>query len=301
MRIPMRTRYPPLPALTAFETVYRLRNISQAARELSVTQSAVSKQIQGLESFFDLALFERQPRGLHPTATADLLWLRLVPCLDELEGVVREVLAVRHGGGVLNLAVVPTFATRWLMPRLRKLAHSHSGLVLNLSTQLDRFEFSGSGLDAGIIFGQPDWPNCDYDLIAEESQVVVCSPSFIAQHGRPAARCDITRFMLLHSASRPNAWPRWFEFHALPEPAGAPGPRFDLFSMVAEAAKAGLGIALLPELLINDELKQGTLIKLFPVESYSAGAYYFIYPRPKAKMSVLKTFRDWLLDEVKHS
>ena len=297
----MRTRYPPLPALTAFETVYRLRSISQAAHELSVTQSAVSKQIQGLESFFDLNLFERRPRSLHPTAAADLLWLRLVPCLDELEGVVREMLALQQGGSVLNLAVVPTFATRWLMPRLGKLAQSHPGLVLNLSTQLDRFEFSGSGLDAGIIFGQPDWPNCDYDLIAEESQVVVCSPSFETQHGRPTARSDIARLTLLHSASRPNAWPRWFEYHALREPVGAPGPRFDLFSMVAEAAKAGLGVALLPELLINEELKQGTLIRLFPVESYSAGAYYFIYPRPKAKMSGLETFRDWLLDEAKLS
>lgn len=297
----MRTRYPPLPALTAFEIVYRLRSISKAAQELSVTQSAVSKQIQSLESFFDLTLFERRPRSLHPTAAADLLWARLVPCLDELEGVVREMMATRQGGGVLNLAVVPTFATRWLMPRLRKLAHTHPGLVLNLSTQLDRFEFSGTGLDAGIIFGQPDWPNCDYDLIAEESQVVVCSPSFIAQHGRPAAHPDIGRFKLLHSASRPNAWPRWFEFHGLPEPAGTPGPRFDLFSMVAEAAKAGLGVALLPELLIDDELKQGTLIRLFAVESYSAGAYYFIYPRPKAKMSGLQAFRDWLLDEAKQT
>lgn len=296
----MRPHFPSLPALTAFEIVYRHKSISQAAQELALTQSAVSKQIQALEVFFDQSLFERHARGLRPTAAADLLWARLVPCLDELEGVMREMLAARYGGGVLNLAVVPTFATRWLMPRLRKLAQSHPKLVLNLSTQLDRYEFTGSGLDAGIIFGRPDWPNCDYHLIAEERQVVVCSPDFIKRNGRPAQRQDMARFALLHSASRPNAWPRWFEIHNIPEPTGVPGPRFDLFSMVAEAAKAGLGVALLPELLIRDELKRGTLCALFAPEAYSEGAYYFIYPKHKAKMSGLLTFQAWLLAQAEN-
>ncbi len=294
----MRPHFPSLPALAAFEIVYRRLSISEAAHELSLTQSAVSKQIKALELFFGQDLFERRARGLVATPAADLLAARLAPCLDQMEGLVREMHAVRQGGGVLKLAVVPTFATRWLMPRLRHLAQHHPNLVLNLSTQLDRFEFAGSGLDAGIIFGKPDWPNCDYSLIATENQVVVCSPDFLQRFGRPAERKDLSGFPLLHSASRPNAWSRWFEAHGLPEPAGISGPRFDLFSMVAEAALAGLGIALLPEILIREELKQRTLVALFSVETYSEGAYYFIYPKHKAHMSGLQTFQTWLLAQA---
>ncbi|MFT0546767.1 LysR family transcriptional regulator [Allopusillimonas ginsengisoli] len=294
----MRPHFPSLAALAAFEIVYRRLSISEAAHELSLTQSAVSKQIKALELFFGHDLFERRARGLVATPAADLLAARLAPCLDQMEGLVREMHAVRQGGGVLKLAVVPTFATRWLMPRLRHLAQHHPNLVLNLSTQLDRFEFAGSGLDAGIIFGTPDWPNCDYSLIATENQVVVCSPDFLQRFGRPAKRKDLSGFPLLHSASRPNAWSRWFEAHGQPEPAGISGPRFDLFSMVAEAALAGLGIALLPEILIREELKQRALVALFPVETYSEGAYYFIYPKHKAHMSGLQTFQTWLLAQA---
>lgn len=295
----MRRNFPSLSSLIAFEVVYRLQSISAAANELSLTQSAVSKKIQLLEEFFQQPLFERRPTGLTRTAAAELLWARLPRCLDELEGVMLEVLASRHGGGVINLAVVPTFATKWLMPRLPKLNDACPELTVNLAIQLDQFEFTGSGLDAGIVFGKPEaWPHCEHHLIANETQVVVCSPDFIKRRGRPQTPEEVTEYTLLHSASRAYAWPRWFETRGMTVPAVVPGPRFELFSMVVEAAKAGLGIALLPEMFIVDELKRRTLIKIFPAEKQMDGAYYFIYPNRKASIPGLISFQQWLLGEA---
>lgn len=296
----MRRHFPSLSSLIAFEVVYRLQSVSTAANELSLTQSAVSKKIQLLEEFFQQPLFERHPSGLVRTAAAELLWTRLPRCLDELEGVMLEVLASKHGGGVINLAVVPTFATKWLMPRLPKLNDACPELTVNLTIRLNQFEFTGTGLDAGIVFGKPEaWPHCEHHLIANETQVVVCSPDFMKRRGRPKSPQEVTDFTLLHSASRPYAWPRWFETRGLTVPAVVPGPHFELFSMVVEAAKAGLGIALLPEMFISEELRRRTLIKLFPAERQTDGAYYFIYPNRKAALPGLISFQQWLLDEAK--
>lgn len=296
----MRRNFPALSALAAFEVVYRLQSISAAAAELALTQSAVSKKIQTLEAFFEQPLFERRAAGMHRTAAAELLWARLPPCLDELEGVMLEVLASRHGGGVLNLAVSPTFATKWLMPRLPQLYETHPDLTVNLSVELGNVEFGGSGLDAGIVFGRPEWRNCEHHLIVEETLVPVCSPGFLRRHGRPKRRQDLPDFTLLHQTSRPQAWSQWLEPYGMEAPAILPGSHFELFSMVAEAAKAGLGIALLPEMFVADEIQRRALTKLFAPEKQSDGAYYLVYPKRKASIPGVISFKRWLLGEAVH-
>lgn len=299
----MRRRLPALSALAAFETVYRLLSISQAADELALTQSAVSKKIQGLEAFFAQPLFVRHTNGLRPTAAAELLWERLPPCLDELEGVMMNLLASRDGGGALNLAVVPTFATKWLLPRFPRLFESYPNLTVNLSVRLDPFEFTGSGLDLGIVFGTPsdDWRHCEYHLIMEETLVPVCSPSFIKRHGRPRRHKELQEFTLLHQTSRLYAWPLWLRQHDLVVPEVMPGPRFELFSMIAEVARAGLGIALLPEMFVVEDIRRRELTKLFSAEKNTRGAYYLIYPKRKANIPGLNVFKNWLLAQVEQN
>lgn len=296
----MRRNIPSVSALAAFETVYRLHSISHAANELALTQSAISKKIQGLEEFFGQLLFVRHATGLQRTAAAELLWERLPPCLDELEGVMLDLLASRDGGGALNLAVVPTFATKWLLPRLPKLYESYPNLTVNLTVRLDQFEFVGSGLDIGIVFGTPndDWRNCEYHLITEETLVPVCSPAFIKRYGRPRRHDELLQLTLLHQTSRLYAWPVWLRQHDMVVPDIMPGPRFELFSMIAEVAKAGLGIALLPEMFVADDIRHRQLTKLFAPEKNTKGAYYLIYPKRKASIPGLNSFREWLLAEA---
>ena len=296
----MRRRIPSISALAAFETVYRLRSISRASDALVLTQSAVSKKIQVLEVFFAQPLFVRHASGLQPTAAAELLWERLPPCLDELEGVMMNLLASRVGGGALNLAVVPTFATKWLLPKFGQLYESHPNLSINLSVRLDPFEFVGSGLDVGIVFGTPgdDWRNCEYHLITDETLVPVCSAAFIKRHGRPKQHADLQNFTLLHQTSRLYAWPSWLRQHGLVVPEVMPGPRFELFSMMAEVARAGLGIALLPEMFVAQDIRRRELTKLFAAEKNTRGAYYLIYPKRKANTPGLNAFKNWLLAQA---
>lgn len=296
----MRRNIPSLSALAAFETVYRLLSISHAANELALTQSAVSKKIQGLEAFFGQPLFVRHASGLQPSAAAEFLWERLPPCLDELEGVMLSLLASRDGGGALNLAVVPTFATKWLLPRFPDLYESCPNLSVNLSVRLDQFEFVGSGLDVGIVFGTPGdgWRNCEWHLIMEEKLVPVCSPAFIKRLGRPKRHEDLLDFTLLHQTSRLYAWPLWLRQHDMVVPDVMPGPRFELFSMMAEVARAGLGIALLPEMFVAEDIRRRQLVKLFSAEKNTRGAYYLIYPKRKANIPGLDAFRNWLLAQA---
>jgi len=298
--IGMRRSIPSISALAAFETVYRLRSISLAASELALTQSAISKKIQGLEAFFGQPLFVRQATGLKRTAAADLLWERLPPCLDELEGVMRDLVASRHGGGTLNLAVVPTFATKWLLPRLPKLYDVYPNLAVNLNVRLDSFEFVGSGMDAGIVFCTPkdEWRNCEHHLIVPEKLVPVCSADFIRRYGLPRSRDDLPKYPLLHQTSRLYAWPLWLQQHAIEVPDVMSGARFELFSMITEAAKAGLGIALLPEMFVAEDLARRQLKRLFPAELNTRGAYYLVYPSRKETVPGLVTFRNWILAEA---
>lgn len=293
----MRLNLPSLSALHAFEMVYKLQNISAAANALALTQSAVSKKILALEAYFEQPLFERQASGLVPTAAAELLWTRLPPCLDELEGVMQEVLASRDGGGVLNLAVFPTFATKWLVPRLPLLYEAHPGLTLNLKIQLSRVDFGGTGIDAGIVFGRPGWPQCEHHRLSSETLVPVCSPGFIERHGRPADMAALTACTLLHQTSRSDSWPNWFDAHGIVAPPKEQGLHFELFSMAVEAAKAGLGIGLLPAMFVADEIKRQALVELFPPEQQSDSAYYLIYPKRKAGLPGVITFKRWLLDQ----
>lgn len=299
----MRRSIPSLSALAAFETVYRLQSISLAAHELSLTQSAVSKKIQALEAFFAQALFLRNTTGLLPTPAANQLWKRLPACLDELEDVMLSLRATRSEGGTLNLAVVPTFASKWLLPRFPSLQANHPEITVNLSILLDRVEFAGSSLDAGIVFGKPceEWQSLEHHLIVEEKLVPVCSPGFVQKNGRPVRPEDIKDFLLLHQTTRLRAWSRWLGLHGITVPDIMPGPHFELFSMISEAAKAGLGIALLPELFVAEDIRRRKLVRLFAAEKNPDGAYYLVYPKRKTGIPGLDAFKNWLLSQAKRS
>ncbi len=294
----MRRNLPSVNALHAFEVVYRMHNISTAATELSLTQSAVSKKILALEDYFEQPLFDRQSSGMRPTPAAELLWARLPQCLDELEGVMFEVQTLVNGGGVLNLAVFPTFATKWLVPRLPLLYQSNPGLTLNLRVQLAPLDFVATGLDAGICFCEPNWSGCEHHRLAEETLMPVCSPGYLHAKGPIERMTDLRTQTLLHQLGRPESWEKWFELNQLGPVPGNQGMHFELFSIIVEAAKAGLGIGLLPAIFVEDEIRQGSLVPLFPAQRLSERAYYLVHPKRKASLPGLMTFKKWLLGRV---
>jgi LysR family transcriptional regulator, glycine cleavage system transcriptional activator len=293
----MRRNLPTVTALHAFEVVYRLQSISAAAHELALTQGAVSKKILALEDYFGLQLFERQASGLRRTTAADRLWTRLPQCLDELEQVMADVKSLPACSGVLNLAVCPTFASKWLVPRLPQLYDAHPGISLNLRVQLANVDFLGSGIDAGIAFGHPSWLGCDHYLIAKEDLLPVCSPDYLQACGPIENAGDLHAHTLIHQLNRPHHWQRWLALHGCWSQPDQKGMSFELFAIVMEAAKAGMGIGLLPAIFVQEEIDNGKLVALFDPVCLSNDGYYLICPKGQATLGALAAFRNWLVHD----
>lgn len=295
----MRRRIPSIQALLAFESAAHRGSFTLASEYLSVSQSAVSHQVLGLERDLDVQLFHRHSRQLELTDAGTSLLSRVSPALDALEGAVLDLVSSKGQGGKLELGVVPTFATKWLIPRLPSFLNEHPHVTLNLATRLQTFNFSLTGLDAAIHYGRPDWPGTESEYLMGEDSVLVCSPHLIesCQLCEPA---DVLKFTLIHQSTREHAWRDWFKLAQLDySSACSVGPKYELFSMIAQAVKAGLGLAVLPRFLVADDLAEGKLAMPFDLFLSSDFAYYLVWPTQKASWRPLLQFRDWLRDQTR--
>ncbi len=171
----MRRKIPSTAALVAFESAARHQSFTRAAEELALTQSAVCRQIASLEEFLNVELFRRSRRGVKLTE-AGLSYARRVAA--QLDAVERDTLAVMGQQGAMNieLAVVPTFATQWLLPRLKEFQRLHPQVTVNLTNRTRPFLFADTDFDAAIYFGDGDWSGTAAHLLMRENSMPVCSP-----------------------------------------------------------------------------------------------------------------------------
>lgn len=293
----MRRKIPNTGALLAFETAARHQSFTKAAVELNQTQSAVCRQIAALESFLGVRLFRRSQRGVALT-DAGLAYSRQVAArLDEVERDALSLMAHRGLGSTVDLAVVPTFATRWLLPRLAGFLRETPDLAVNMETRTRPFLFEGSGFDAALYCGDGRWPGTEAVLLMPENLVPACSPDLLPA-GRRLAAADFARLPLLQQSTRPYAWRQWFGSLGLTVAGDMTGPRFELFSMLAEAAMHRMGIALLPPMLIEEELASGRLVVPFAHEYRSERTYYLIRPPDQPESAGMQRFRAWLVGEA---
>jgi DNA-binding transcriptional LysR family regulator len=286
---------PSISLLTAFEAVIRTGSTLAAARDLDLTQGAVSRLIQNLEAQLGVTLFLRERRRLVPTDHA-LAYARDVG--KALDLVSRGSMRVRSntGGGTLSLAILPTFGTRWLAPRLPRFLAAHPGVTINLGTRLKPFDFEEEGVDAAIHFGRDDWAGAGSVRLFDERLVACCAPSFQSAH--PAARArDLIGLPLLQLETRPNAWARWFAHHGVEGPVPQ-GMLFDQFAPMIQAVIHGLGVALLPEFLAKAELADGRLVRAFGEPVGGPEAYYLVWPAVGTWYPPLQAFRDWVIAEA---
>jgi LysR family transcriptional regulator, glycine cleavage system transcriptional activator len=284
-------------SLRVFESAARHLSFSDAANELSLTQSAVSRQIRALEEFLDLKLFHRIRNRLKLTEAAAAYLPEVRACLSRLEAASLELLAHQGTGGVLNLAILPTFGTKWLIPRMSSFWRAHPHIIVNFTTRSTAFDFSKERLDAAIHFGDVSWPGVSCYRLMGEEVVPVCAPALLNTLGL-ACVDDLARHTLLQHTTRPNAWVEWLAAAGTPEINGLKGPRFEHFLMMIQAAIAGIGVAVLPRFLIEDEVAAGRLVIPFNVAVRSDQAYYLVHPEEKADLPALRSFREWLLREV---
>lgn len=292
----MRRKIPSTTALISFEAAARHESFTKAAQELSLTQGAICRQIASLEEFLSVELFRRSRRGVKLTE-AGLSYSRRVA--TQLDAVERDTLSVmgQQGTNVIELAVVPTFGTQWLLPRLKDFQQQHPEVTVNLTNRTRPFLFADTDFDAAIYFGDADWSGTESHRLMGENPMPVCSPGLLGKktHLTPSAIADLP---LLQQTTRPYAWRQWFNSQNLNVPRDMTGPRYELFSMLAQAAMHDMGIALIPPFLIQRELAEKRLVIANPQALASIKAYYLIIPERKVESASLRAFRDWLVNQA---
>jgi DNA-binding transcriptional LysR family regulator len=294
----MRRKIPSTAALSAFESAARHQSFTKAADELALTQSAVCRQIAALEDFLGVKLFRRSRRGVLLTDAGATYSRQVTARLDEVERDTLDLMAKGGQGGVLELGVVPTFAIKWLMPRLALFAQAHPDITVNLSARTRPFLFDETQFDAAIHAGPAAWPGTEGVFLMRENLVAVCRPELIAPRTTITAS-GWQRLTLLQQSTRPYGWRDWFASRGMQVDGDMTGPRYELYSMAAEAALQGMGVALIPRLLVEDELRRGALIQVARHEYLSDRNYYLIYPDHNADNATLATFRAWLEEQAR--
>ncbi len=298
--VPSIVRIPSLAALQAFESIARHGSVTLAAQELHLTQSAVSRQICQLESLLDVSLFKRVRQRLLITDAGKLYLNDVTSLLAGLHEATSRIMACGGNTSYLHLAVLPTFATRWLMPRLNRFLEKHPGVIVNFATRLEPFDFCQEPFDAGIHYGLPTWPGAICHHLLDEETVPVCSPRYRNAH-RIRKIADLAKATLLHQTTRTDAWAKWFENAGVESGHPLRGPRFEQFNMIAQAVVCDLGVAILPRILIQEELSCGKMVELFDCPTRSNSSYYLVVPEAKASSTLISTFTQWLVNEAKRN
>jgi len=293
----MRRKIPSSHTLLCFEAAARHRSFSRAAQELALTQSAISRQIAALEAYLGSPLFERERHGVVLTATGQRYASNVARHLDAIELDTQEVMSGHTANQDVRLACVATFATQWLIPRLPDLHKKHPQLTLHIETRTRPFLFADAAFDAAIFAGTADqvqrWAGTHAIVLRDEAVVAVCKPTLLGRR-KTLSPAAIARLPLIQQSTRPDAWPRWFEAMGVAHPRAHLGPRYELFSMSCAAAAAGLGIALVPHILIEAELARGELVVAHPAPLASQRHYFLLYPdRVEVPAAVLQ-FSQWL-------
>ncbi len=286
---------PSTASLRALEALDRLGSATAAAEELNLSQSAVSRQLQTLEEQLGVTLIIREGRRMTLTPEAAEYAAEMRAALNKIAQASLK-LTVNPAGGSLNLAILPTFGMRWLVPRLADFARRHPEVTINLSTRLKPFDFGTEPFDAAIHFGRADWPGTQAIRLKTEAVVAVCAPGLLEDRKIREAR-DLLALPLLHIETRPEAWRAWFAAHGI-EAGPVTGTIYDQFSTITQAALHGLGVALLPDYLAEQDLATGRLVRAWGGPTEAPGAYHLVWPVEKARDSALKKFRDWLATQA---
>lgn len=291
----MKRKIPSTVALALFEAAARHQSFARAADEMCVTESAVSRQISALESYLGVQLFSREKQHVTLTNAGRDYSSHIATNLNELELHTRSLMEHKGIGGVLELAVIPTFANRWLLPRLHEFCAAHPDITLNLSERPDPFPFRGTNFDAALHFDHPAWTGVVKVDLFDEEVVPVVSPRHydLSTLRKPD---DLLTIPLLNKSTRTEAWQRWFELAGYPDLGVRTAMRFELYAMVIEAARAGLGAGLVPRFYVQDEIARGDLAIPFDVSLKHEKRYCLVYPEYKQDSTVVKSFRDWVVN-----
>jgi LysR family glycine cleavage system transcriptional activator len=281
--------------LMSYDAAARAGSFTAAAHELNVTQGAVSRQIGALENQLGIELFKRDHKPLQLTNVGKVYAQEVSAALQSIRNASLTAIT-KPQSGVLNLAILPTFGTRWLMPKFPSFLEQNPDITVNFVTRLSPFDFANENIHVAFHYGLPDWPGTKSTFLMGEMSVPVCSPRILEDH--PIENIsDIAKLPLLHLASRPDAWESWFR--AVDTTVKVEhGLVFEQFSLVTQAAVAGLGAGLLPKFLIGRELGQNELEIIIDEPLQSDYGYYLISPDGQHDYEPVVAFRNWILSLI---
>ena len=293
----MARQIPPLTALRAFEAAGRHLSFTKAARELHVTQAAISHQVKSLEKYLGLKLFRRLNRTLLLTDAGQLY---LPPLTDAFEGITRATHRLRQhlGRARLTVSVLPSFAAGWLVPRLGRFRQRCPDVDLRIDPTNSLTDFRRDDVELGILYGRGNYPGLRTDRLMREEFFPVCSPRLLEGPAPLRDPADLTHHTLLHDDMTVD-WRTWLLAAGVEGVDAERGITVTDSSMLLRAAIAGQGVALARSVLAADEIASGRLVRPFDVDVPTEYAYYLAYPEKSADQPNVVAFREWILEEAR--
>lgn len=293
-------KLPPLNGLRLFEAAGRLRSFKKAAAELHVTPSAVSHAIQTLEDWLGVELFHRGARSLSLTGAGEQYLPAVSKALNELS-IATEAVPGRRATGSLSISAAPTFASRWLLPRLEEFLSEFPDITVTIDTALRQIEFPLDGIDLAIRMSRESRPGGTWLRLFREALVPVCAPSLLERHRTLSREELLAALPLIHITTVSEDWEQWRLATGMSIPSKREGLRFDTLHMALQAATQGLGIVLGRRPVIDADLSQNRLAAIGWAPIPAATYYWLVgseltFERPEAKL-----FRKWLIGEIARS
>lgn len=292
----MNIRLPPLNALKAFEAAARHLSFTRAAEELFVTQAAVSHQIKGLEDFLGMKLFLRKNRTLLLTEEGQSYYLDIKEIFENLHEATKRLHAMGAKGSI-TVALPPSFAVQWLVPKLSDFAAKQPDIDVRIKAVDFDDGFLTDDVDLAIYYGKGRWSGLLADKLYSEYLTPVCSPMLL-QSDKPLDELDDLKYhQLLHDTSR-EAWKQWIRHFNILGMNVNQGPIFSHSMLVLQAAALGQGIALVDSALARPEIAMGRLICPFEERIVTQKSYFLVCRESHAELGKIQAFKDWLLEQV---
>jgi LysR family glycine cleavage system transcriptional activator len=300
---PGRRRLPPLTALRAFEAVSRHLSVTNAADELSVTPAAVSQQVRLLEESLGTALFHRQGRSLILTDAGRALQPGLSEAFDRMVLALAEMRPAAAARAMVRVAVAPSFADKWLVPRLGTFTRAHPEVDVHVVAAMDLVDFARDPVDLAVRFGGGRYPGLVVDPLRDEEVFPVCAPMLLDQGAPLRSPSDLGRHVLIHDenpAERDGCpdWGMWLAAAGVHDIPVGPGPRFNQSSLAIEAAAHGLGVALAKGVLVHADIQEGRLVRPFRDNHALRFGYWVVSTNHALLRPEVRLFRDWLKAEA---
>lgn len=286
----------PLNPLRSFAVASRHKTFTAAAKELGVSQVAISRQVSILEDFLDVSLFERGVRSAKLTEVGRAFGLEIAGLFDDLERATQRMIS-RETESTVSLRVHPTVAHHWLMPKLLDFTRRHPDIRVRFDSRVEPLDFRGTHLDVAMQLGDGDWRDVRTRKLWDEEVDVVCSQAYLDFIGGLERPEDVAKGELLHSHYRRRAWEFWSRAVGVDLDFNA-GTDFATSLLSFSAAEQGLGLAIGQLGLLDDVIAQGRLVRPLDMRIPTGAAFYVIWPTTVSVTVKTKRFIDWLLDQV---